>query len=50
MSLVVTGCVVLTSAAAAYVFAKYRFWGKEQLFIVILSTMMVPFAVVLMPL
>ena len=50
MSLVVTGCVVLTSAAAAYVFAKYRFWGKEQLFIVILSTMMVPFAVVLVPL
>ena len=50
VSLVVTGCVVLTSAAAAYVFAKYRFWGKEQLFIVILSTMMVPFAVVLVPL
>ena len=49
VSLVVTGCVVLTSAAA-YVFAKYRFWGKEQLFIVILSTMMVPFAVVLVPL
>ena len=50
VSLVVTGCVVLTSAAAAYVFAKYRFWGKEQLFIVILSTMMVPFADVLVPL
>ncbi len=50
VSLIVTGCVVLTSAAAAYVFAKYRFWGKEQLFIVILSTMMVPFAVVLVPL
>ncbi|MCY4409340.1 MAG: carbohydrate ABC transporter permease [Caldilineaceae bacterium] len=50
VSLVVSGCVVLTSAAAAYVFAKYRFWGKEQLFIVILSTMMVPFAVVLVPL
>ena len=50
VSVVVTACVVLTSTAAAFVFAKYRFYGKEQLFIVILMTMMVPFAVVLVPL
>ena len=50
VSVVVTACVVLTSTAAAFVFAKYRFWGKEQFFIVILMTMMVPFAVVLVPL
>jgi multiple sugar transport system permease protein len=35
---------------AGFVFAKYRFWGKERLFTVLLSTMMVPFAVVLVPL
>lgn len=50
VALVVTFSVLVTSSAAAYVFAKYRFWGKEQLFVVILSTMMVPFAVVLVPL
>lgn len=50
VAVVVTACVVLTSSAAAFVFAKYRFWGKDQLFIVILMTMMVPFAVVLVPL
>jgi len=47
---VVTLAVVLTSALAGFVFAKYRFWGKEQLFTVLLCTMMVPFAVVLVPL
>ena len=46
----VTASTVLTSAAAGYVFAKYRFGGKEQIFGVILTTMMVPFAVVLVPL
>lgn len=50
VSLIVTLSVLFTSTAAAYVFAKYRFWGKEQFFVVILSTMMVPFAVVLVPL
>jgi multiple sugar transport system permease protein len=46
----VTLSTLLTSTLAGYVFAKYRFWGKEQLFAVLLSTMMVPFAVVLVPL
>jgi multiple sugar transport system permease protein len=42
--------VLLTSSLAGYVFAKYRFWGKNVLFSILLSTMMVPFAVVLVPL
>jgi multiple sugar transport system permease protein len=46
----VTISVLITSSLAGYVFAKYRFWGKDQLFVVLLSTMMVPFAVVLVPL
>jgi len=45
-----TLAVLATSAAAGYVFAKYRFWGKEVLFAVLLSTMMVPFTVVVVPL
>ncbi|MEZ4863592.1 MAG: carbohydrate ABC transporter permease [Caldilineaceae bacterium] len=47
---VVTFFTLLTSAALGYIFAKYRFWGKEKLFLLLLSTMMVPFAVVLVPL
>jgi len=46
----VTMVTLLTSAALGYVFAKYQFWGKEQLFLLLLGTMMVPFAIVLVPL
>ena len=46
----VTATTLFTSAALGYMFAKYRFWGKEQLFTILLSTMMVPFAVVIVPL
>ena len=47
---VVTSATLLTSAALGYVFAKYRFWGKDALFFILLATMMVPFAVVIVPL
>lgn len=46
----VTLFTLLTSAALGYIFAKYHFWGKEKLFLLLLSTMMVPFAVVIVPL
>ena len=46
----VTVITLLTSSALGFIFAKYRFWGKEYLFILLLATMMVPFAVVLVPL
>ena len=46
----VTSVAVFTSAAAGFVFAKYRFPGKERLFTILLATMMVPFTVVLVPL
>jgi multiple sugar transport system permease protein len=45
---VVLAC--LTSAAVGYVFAKYRFPARELLFTLLLSTTMVPFVVVLIPL
>src|SRR6185437_1698500 len=38
------------STMAGYVFAKYRFPGKELLFLVLLATLMVPFVVLLVPL
>ena len=47
---IVTLFTLLTSAALGYIFAKYHFWGKEKLFLLLLSTLMVPFAVVMVPL
>ncbi|MCX4385251.1 MAG: carbohydrate ABC transporter permease [Clostridia bacterium] len=40
---------VFVSAMAAYAFAKLDFKGKNVLFLVMLSTMMIPFAVVMLP-
>lgn len=45
-----TALVLLTSSAAGYVLAKYQFWGRDALFFAILSTLMIPFSVVLLPL
>lgn len=45
-----TAAILFTSTVTGYVFSKYDFWGKEKLFTLILSTMMVPFAVLLIPL
>ncbi len=52
-SIIVTGGtvlgVLLTSSLAGFAFAKYQFPGREVLFYVILSTMMIPFFVTLIP-
>lgn len=50
VALSVTVATLLTSSAVGYVFAKYHFWGKEKLFMLLLATLMVPFTVVLVPL
>lgn len=41
---------ILTSALAAYAFARITFKGRELLFLLYLSTMMVPFQVTVVPL
>ena len=38
-----------TSSLAAFSFAKLRFKGREQMFLALLATMMIPFAVVMIP-
>lgn len=40
---------VFVSAMSAYAFAKLDFKGKNVLFLIMLSTMMIPFAVVMLP-
>lgn len=52
-SLVVsTGTVllqILTASLAAFAFARLRFWGREPLFIIYLTTLMIPFQVTMIP-
>lgn len=40
---------VVVSAFAAYAFAKLNFVGKNVVFLIMLSTMMIPFAVIMLP-
>lgn len=49
---VTVGCVlgtVISSALVAYGFARYNFKGKNILFIILLSTMMIPWDVTMIP-
>lgn len=46
----VTSAQLLTSAFAAYAFARLRFRGRDALFVAYLSTMMVPAQVTMIPL
>jgi multiple sugar transport system permease protein len=50
ISVIVTFGVLFTSAILGYVFAKFSFRGKGVLFVGILSTMMIPFPVLMIPL
>ena len=49
----VAGCVVaatiVTSVLAAYAFARLNFYGRNVLFILFLSTLMIPFEAILIP-
>jgi multiple sugar transport system permease protein len=47
--LTVVGGVILNSMAA-FAFAKFEFWGKHTLFVLVLITFMIPFEVIAIPL
>ena len=49
ISTAVTIIVVYTSTICGYVFAKYRFKGRKFLFSMVLSTMMIPWCVTIIP-
>ncbi|KMY50169.1 carbohydrate ABC transporter permease [Peribacillus loiseleuriae] len=46
---VITACVIYTSSIIGFVLAKYKFKGRDQLFGLILGTMMIPWAVTIIP-
>jgi multiple sugar transport system permease protein len=50
VAIIVMASSLFTSSALGYVFAKYKFPGKDLLFILIVATLMVPFIVLLVPL
>jgi multiple sugar transport system permease protein len=50
VSFSIVSMVLFTSSLAGFVFAKYKFFGKNLFFTLILATMMIPFQVVMIPL
>jgi len=50
VSTCVTGGILFTSSLAGYSFARLRYPGRDQIFLIYGSTMMVPFAVQMIPL
>jgi multiple sugar transport system permease protein len=49
VTLAITTGILLTSSLAGFGFAKYRFKGRDTVFLAVLSSMMVPFFVLLIP-
>lgn len=45
----VTAGQIITSLMAGYAFARMEFWGKKTLFILVLSTLIIPFQVLVIP-
>jgi multiple sugar transport system permease protein len=41
---------LFTSSLAGYIFAKYRFWGRNVAFALILAQLMIPFQIIMIPL
>ncbi len=50
VAMTITGAQLLTSTMAGFAFARYEFPGRTVIFIVILSTLMIPFQVIMIPL
>jgi multiple sugar transport system permease protein len=46
----ITAISLFFSTLAGFGFAKYRFWGGKALFVGVLSTLMIPFQVIMIPL
>ena len=49
VTVAVTLGILLTSSLAGYGFAKFRFPGRDLLFVLVLTTLMIPFFVVVIP-
>ncbi len=50
VAVAITAAQLLTSCMAGFAFARYEFPGRTAIFLLILSTMMIPFQVIMIPL
>jgi multiple sugar transport system permease protein len=50
MSVLTVAITLAISTLGGYAFARFRFWGKDVLFLLTLSILMVPFATLIIPL
>ncbi len=50
VAITVTIIVVIVSCLAGYAFARLNFWGRDQLFLAYLGTLMIPQAMLVIPL
>ncbi len=50
VAIIKTGLMVYTSTLLGYIFGKFRFWGRDVLFMLFLSTWIIPFEVYMIPL
>lgn len=50
ITITVTALVLLTSALAGYIFAKHEFIGRDALFLAVLSMLVIPFNISIIPL
>lgn len=50
VAVIVTGTALILHSMAGYALARLQFRGKQVIFMVIMSTMMIPFAVIMIPL
>ena len=49
ITLLAMAAEILTVSLVAYGFARFRFWGRDVLFIILLATMMLPGAITMIP-
>ena len=40
---------LFTSSFAGYIFAKFRFWGRDLAFALVMITLMIPFQIIMIP-
>ena len=49
VALAVTALQIITSALAGYALARLKFWGKQEILLLILTTLVIPFQLLVIP-
>lgn len=49
VAIVTTILGLILNSMAGYAFAKFKFWGRDVIFILLLATMMIPFQITMIP-